>query len=205
MSVKPEIIGDDDADADRALDLRGVLDQLLKETRGQRISVEDIVRAFGVKAYGPLILIPAILLTLPTGVLPGVPLALGAVILLVSGQALIGRAHPWIPRRLRRIEVSRDRVVGFRLKADRWLSRIDGIVKPRLEVLIHPPASQVVALVCILLSLSLIPVEFIPFATAAPGSALILFGLGLTAHDGVLVLLGLAATGGAAALMWWLL
>jgi len=189
---RPEEEADGDA---KALDLRGVLDELLARTEGEELTVEDALRAYGSKAYGPLILIPAILLTLPTGALPGMPLVLGAIIFLICLQALFGRQQPWIPRRLGKIKVSRSALSAFRVAADGWLSRIDTVIKPRATFLVRPPMTRLVALFCCLLAVALIPVEVVPFATAVPGSALVLFGLALTAHDGYLVAGGMAAMG----------
>ncbi|NWG47458.1 MAG: exopolysaccharide biosynthesis protein [Alphaproteobacteria bacterium] len=176
-----------------------VLDRLIARTGGDQVSVGDVLDAFGTKAFGPLVLVPALLLTLPTGIVPGVPLVLGAVILIVSVQVLFGARAPWVPARLRRVRVGRERLVSARRAAAPWLARIDALIRPRAGLFVRPPMTQAIALVCVLLSVSLVPVEIIPFATALPGSALILFGLALTAHDGLLALGGLAgaaATGG---------
>lgn len=56
------------------------IDKLLHESKGKdTIAVSDALEAFGQRSFGPLILVLAILLTLPTGALPGVPLALGGL------------------------------------------------------------------------------------------------------------------------------
>jgi hypothetical protein len=41
------------------------------------------------------------------------------------------------------------------------------------------------------------PLSLIPFAPLAPGLAVVLFGLGMTARDGLWLSLGMALTGGA--------
>ncbi|HAE25867.1 MAG TPA: hypothetical protein DCG58_01800, partial [Hyphomonas adhaerens] len=53
------------------------------------------------------------------------------------------------------------------------------------------------ALAVSLLSLLMIPLELVPFAVAAPGTAIVLFGLALVARDGALMLAGFAAAAAA--------
>lgn len=172
-----------------------VLDALLDSTEGQeKLSIGDVLEAFGRRSFGPLILVPAILLTLPTGALPGVPLVLGALIALVAIEMLVGRGRPSVPSLFCRLRFSRAGVRKAREKISPILSAVDSIIQPRMRYLIRPPILQLAALTCIALALLLIPVEVIPFATAIPGSALILIGLAITAEDGLAMLVGLVAS-----------
>lgn len=174
------------------------MDVLLERTQGQdRVSVDDLLTVFGQRAYGPLILVPALLLTLPTGALPGIPIVLGALIALVAFEILLGRQRPLLPHIFRKISMSRRGVQEGRRKAGAVLRLLDGLASPRLPLFVRPPVLQLAALICIGLAFLLIPVEIIPFATAIPGSALILIGLALTADDGAMMLVGLLATAGA--------
>lgn len=186
--------------------LGAILDTLLESTEGQeKISVGDLLSAFGHRAFGPLILLPAVLLTLPTGAVPGVPLVLGAVIGLVAFELLIGRDRPSIPSLFSKVKVSRASFKKGREKASSLLNFVDSVVEPRMPFLVRPPVLQLAALTCIALALVLIPVEIIPFATAIPGTALIIIGLAITAKDGLVMLLGLLATAAAGAGIYFLL
>jgi hypothetical protein len=174
------------------------IDTMLSETDGQdKVSVADVLETFGRRSFGPLILVPAILLTLPTGALPGVPIVLGALIALVCLEILIGRKQPSIPSLFSKLKFSRSGLEKARSKANGVIKAIDGLIQPRLEFLVRPPLLQLAALACIALCLLLIPVEVIPFATAIPGTALIIMGVAITAHDGLAMAIGLAATGAA--------
>lgn len=191
--------------ADQVEGLGDALDCLLDKTEGQeKVKLSDALDAFGSRAFGPLILVPAVLLTLPTGALPGVPIALGAVIAFVCLELLLGRTKPAIPSLFGDLSFSRPGLEKAREKGGGFIGAIDSVLRRRLEFMVKPPWLQAVALVCIALCVMLIPLEIIPFATAIPGSALILFGLAVTARDGLLALLGLAAAG-AGALGIWLL
>lgn len=183
-----------------------VIDALLERTEGQeKLNVGDVLDAFGRRSFGPLILVPAILLTLPTGALPGVPLVLGALIGLVALEMLVGRSRPSIPGIFCKVQFSRAGLQKGREQARSVLAVVDSVIAPRMRVLVRPPFLQIVALLCIVLALLLVPVEVIPFATAIPGAALILIGLAITAEDGLAMLVALVATLGAGVAVYLLL
>jgi hypothetical protein len=48
----------------------------------------------------------------------------------------------------------------------------------------------------------MVPLEVIPFAVAAPAAAITLFGLALTARDGLLMLVGFAVAAASTVLAW---
>jgi hypothetical protein len=82
-------------------------------------------------------------------------------------------------------------------KSRGFATRIDGLLKPRLTFLSGPPFVNVVALLCIAAALITFPLGLIPFAPLAPGIAVVFFGLGMVARDGLWLLLGTAFVGGA--------
>ena len=51
-----------------------------------------------------------------------------------------------------------------------------------------------IAVACILLAISFYPLAIVPFGVLAPGVAVTMFALGITARDGLLVLLGFLMT-----------
>ena len=185
--------------------LAETIDLLIERTAGHaHVTVGDVLEIFGRQAFGPLILVPALLLTLPTGALPGVPLALGALIALISVEMLIGRKTPAIPSLFSKLKFSRKALIGGRKASAKVIAFVDRHVRPRLNILMRSPFLQLLALVNIGLSLLLIPVEIIPFATAIPGAALILLGLAITLHDGLVAAAGLAAAALAGGGVWML-
>jgi len=190
------------ADGQDVSGFEDLIDQMLEESDGDGFSVQDMLDAFAHRSFGPLVLVPALLATLPTGVIPGIPVLLGLVIVLVCGQVLIGRRSPWIPHRLREVEVDRDMLRRSQERFRPWFRRVDAVLRPRLRFLTRPPFVQVVALLAILLAVSFVPLEFIPFAVAVPGLALTAFGIGMATEDGLVILLGLLLCGATAWLCW---
>jgi len=134
------------------------------------------------------------LVALPTGAIPGLPALVGVVLILFAAQILIGRRVPWMPRRLARVRISR-RLLDYSLARARPAAvRLGRIARPRLSFLAtNPLALRTVALAMLATALIMIPVGFIPFLPLALGVNIVLFGIGLTAHDGRAILLGYAA------------
>lgn len=182
------------------------LDLILTATEGRdEISIHDVLETFGDRAFGPLILAPALFLTLPTGVVPGVPLLMGAVIATIAIQQLLCFTHPELPRALERLRFKRSALVSMRRKTARLVDGVDALVRPRFTFMLRSPLRQAIAVVILALCVALVPLEFIPFATALPGSALVLLGIAVSFRDGLAAFIGLAAAGGAGVGGWLLL
>jgi hypothetical protein len=84
------------------------------------------------------------------------------------------------------------------IQKSRGLARaIDKLLKPRLKSLSGPPFVNLIALLTIGAALITFPLGLIPFAPLAPGLAVVAFGLGMTARDGLWLLIGAAFVAGA--------
>lgn len=196
--------GSTDKDAERPL--QTLLDKALEQADGDRLKVGDLLDAYGTRSFGPVIALLALIVISPLGAVPFLPILFAALILLIAVQILFGRKHPWVPDRIRKIAFDRKKAEAFREKSGDWLKRIDKLIGPRLEWAATGPADYAAALaVCFLcLILGAPPIELIPYAAALPASAILMFGLGLTARDGLLMILGYLITAGAtvAGYMW---
>lgn len=179
------------------------LEALNQAVESGHISLGDIVQAFEQRGFGPLLLAPALIVLLPTGAIPGVPTVCALFICLVDGQLLLGRRYPWLPKKLRTFSIGRDKFQSAVKKAKPITKRIDYVIRSRLTGFIEPPASYIIAVLSIFLALTMIPLELVPFAAAAPAAAIAFFALGLTAKDGLLVIVGLVVTAITAAGVIW--
>ena len=188
--------------------LTDLLDSLAEDTRESEngdTQLGDIVEAFEHRGFGALILAPALITLLPTGMIPGVPAVCGAAIILLAGQVPFGRSHPWLPKKLRHLAISHDRLEDSVERARPYAQCVDRWIKPRLRSLTDRAGQIGVALIAIVLSILLVPLELVPGAVAAPAAALVVLALALAVRDGVLLLIGLAAATGAIGLAAWLL
>jgi len=189
-----------------AAPLSDLLDAELSGTKGQeKVSLGDLLDNAGHATYGPLLLVPALVALSPLGGIPGVGPVCGTILVLLAVQILFGRRSPWLPGVLLRWSFDRSRLAKTVRSTRDWVRRIDALIGPRWTALTRPPFVQIVAVAIVFLALSFYPLEFIPFATAAPAGAATLLALGLTARDGLLVVLGLAVTALAGWLVvaWW--
>lgn len=177
--------------------LSGVLNQLVESTEGERVRVEDILNSLGTRAYGPLLLVTSAIEVLPfLGAIPGAYIPVALIVILLAGQILLFRPHPWLPARLRRFSISRERLVRSVERFRPWAVRIDRVLKPRLTSLVRPPFLQLIALICIAMALLFFPLAFIPASEKVLAVPIFFFGLALTAGDGLLAAIGLTVTTG---------
>jgi len=183
--------------------LTEVLDEVQEQVGDERtapadMSMGELLGAVGRQSYGPLLLIIGLFAISPATVIPGMTWFAAGLTLLVAGQMALGLRHMWLPRWVLDAKAPRALVrVGVREARD-WSGRIDGLLRPRLTFLARPPFVNIVALLVIAAALVTFPLGLIPLAPLAPGLSVVFFGLGMTARDGLWLLLGAAVFGGAA-------
>ncbi|MEO1987135.1 MAG: exopolysaccharide biosynthesis protein [Martelella sp.] len=176
-----------------------ILDSLSDADEGKDgVTVGELMEAVGQRGFGVLLFVPALIELSPIGGIPGVPTALAAFIALVSSQLAIGRSHIWFPAFLERRTIPTDRLEG----AIDWLRPVarflDRWFHGRIRIVTKGPVVRLAAAACILLCLTVPPLELIPFASSAPTGAIAAFGLALIVQDGLLFII--AWMGWAAAL-----
>ena len=189
--------------ADQPKKLADLIDDLDDQVQGDdSLAVKDMLDAFGSRAFGPLLAMPGLIGLSPLGAVPGAPAIIAIFVVLVAGQHLVGLDHPWLPSKLTRRSVSKDKWDRARDRVRPWMRRLDVLIQPRLQWLTGDVMQRVISVVVILLAISMFPLGFIPFAVAAPAGAILLFGLAISARDGLATLLALLATAGTAYLLW---
>jgi len=153
-----------------------------------RVQVQDIVEAMGHRTYGPFLMVPALLELSPLGGIPGVPTVLALIILLFAVQMLMGRNHMWLPGWIGHRHLKAERL-NKATKAMRPVARVlDRMFHDRLIKLTQGPFVQVAAVICIVLTLTVPPLELLPLASAVPMGVIALIGLALTVRDGALMI-----------------
>lgn len=182
---------------EQQVDLRSleeVLRRIASAGKGEAVCIDDLLGALGQRSFGPLLLLPSLLVVSPISAIPGVT-TLGAVMIaLIAAQMLVGRKAFWLPQRLRRRLLSRRRLddaVAFLSPAARLA---DKVIQPRLMLFTHSPFSQLIAATCILIALIMPPLEVLPLACRLTAAAVAAFALALVAQDGILAVLAFAVT-----------
>lgn len=166
------------------------------------LGVQDTLDAFGSRSFGPLLAATGLLGLSPLGAVPGAPAVIAVFVVLVAAQFLVGLDHPWLPKRLTKRSVPKGKWDTARDRVRPWLERIDVLIQPRLRWLTGLIVQRIIAIAVVGLAVSMFPLGFIPFAVAAPAGAILLFGLAISARDGLAVVLALLATAGTGYLLW---
>lgn len=182
--------------------LVGVFDEIdnrvKRESDNANVRLAVLLSAVGRRSYGPLLLIIGLFAISPATILPGMTTVAAAITLIVAGQMALGLKKPWLPKFVLNLNVPRKPFLQFLDNARPTVERIDGVwLRERWTFMTVPLFVNLVALCVIAASLITFPLSLIPFAPLAPGIAVVMFGLGMTARDGVWLLAGIVATFGA--------
>ncbi|WP_340119908.1 exopolysaccharide biosynthesis protein [Pelagibius sp. 7325] len=180
-------------------DLESLLEEIgdTADAADRQVTVGDLLDRIGTRSFGAFLLLPALIAFTPLGGIPGLPTAMAAVVIVIAGQLVIGLDHFWLPDMILRRSVKPDKL---RKSADvlqrpaRWA---DKLIRPRLTGLTREPFVHLAAFACILLALTVPPLEIVPFAGSVSWAAIGIFGLALIARDGLLSLIALGFSLGA--------
>ncbi|PZQ17853.1 MAG: exopolysaccharide biosynthesis protein [Ancylobacter novellus] len=162
----------------------------LAEGHSERVSVGSILTAFGDRAFGALLLIFALPNALPMP--PGTSAVLGAPLVFIAFQLMIGRPVLWLPKLITERSMKREDFRSLAGKIDPWVRKLERLLRPRFQLLTTPFADRLTGAACLVLSLILtLP---IPFGNMPPAVAITAFALGMIESDGAAIGVGWAAT-----------
>ena len=173
--------------------LQSVLDQIVSALDGaDSVDLKTVVEAFGDRAFGPIMVLCGLCMMTPLGAIPGIPPAFGLIVIVFALQLLFRRQSPWMPEVLRKVKIPADKLSKVQAKVRPLLAKIDGIISPRLQWASTGSMQIVVSIIAIVLSITFFPLGMVPFGVMAPAAIVLILGLGITARDGVLILMGLS-------------
>ncbi|MGD9966313.1 MAG: exopolysaccharide biosynthesis protein [Hyphomonadaceae bacterium] len=182
--------------------LADVLDELShnvnrdSELRGIRLGV--LLTAVGRRSYGPILLLLGLIAISPLTALPFTTTIVAAITLLIAVQMALGFKRPWLPKPVLDLRVPRRAFFAFLDRARPTVERVDGVLlHERWTFMTVPLFVNLIALCVCAAALITFPLSLIPLAPLAPGLAIVLFGLGMTARDGVWLSIGIVLTLGA--------
>jgi hypothetical protein len=165
-----------------------MLRELAEDDGRERVSMGDLLETFRERAFGALIFIFAAPNAIPV---PGLSALLGAPLVLLTAQLLLGRPKPWLPAFIRNRSFARSHFATVVGRLVPWLERAERLVRPRLLTLTLPAGERLIGLAALLLALLLFAP--LPFGNLLPGLALALLGIGLIERDGVAIIAGAIA------------
>ncbi len=168
---------------------------------GEHITVAQVLDTAGLRSFGPMLAAIGLFAISPVTMIPGMTWLAAALTLLVAGQMALGFERSWLPRRVLEARVPAHKLADGLAKAEPWAARVDHVLRPRLTWLAKPPFANLIGLICIVAALVTIPLSFVPMAPLAPSIAILFFGLGIAAKDGLVLALGTALVGGTFAVL----
>lgn len=177
--------------------LQTLIASLVEQTTGDTVSIENLLDAVGRRAFGPLLLLLGFIAISPLTIVPGTSWLVALVTLLIAGQVLFGRQRPWLPKKALAVSFPRDALVKGADIIAKPARIVDSFLKPRIGLLTDPPFVQIVSVLAMIAALITFPLGLVPFGPILPGLAIMLIGLGLTARDGIMLLLACGAMVGA--------
>lgn len=167
-----------------------------------RPSIGDVLDEVGDRSFGPVLLLAGLVMLAPViGDIPGVPVLMGLLVILVAGQFLLRRDHLWFPDWLLRRAASPDKVrtgVRWMRPVGRFLDRWS---KPRLTPMVHGAGLVVILVTCVVIAAATPVMEVVPFSANVAGAAITAYGLALIVSDGLVAVLAIAFSAGAFALI----
>lgn len=178
-----------------------ILDRVRKAGGESTISLGDIIEAMGRRSFGPLLLVPAMIVVTPLSGIPGLSSVIGLTIALVAAQMVLGRDHIWLPEWLKRRRMPRARFEQALALLQRPARFVDGVTRQRLSWLVRPPLSRIPQTICLLCGLVMPFLELVPMSATILGAAVGLFALAVVTGDGLIAAFGLAIIAGAVTLL----
>ena len=181
--------------------LCGLFDRLVEETEGEDVTVGDLLSVVGPRSYGPIIVLLGFIAISPLTIIPGATWVVALLTLVITGQIVLGMQSPWIPKKLLQFSFKREHLIAGTKGARGWAEVFDRILQPRLTFLTRKPFLQLVALMCVFAALITFPLGVVPFGPVLPGLTVLVFGLGLMARDGIVIILASGALVGSFAVL----
>ena len=149
----------------------------------ESICLEDLMKALGLRGHAFLTLFFAFPFLLPIPV-PGLSILFGIVIAFIGFQMAIGK-DPWVPTRWKKRPVSTKIILAVLKGAEKILSKLEKIVKPRGKFLHSMPWTKSVVGMMISICGLFLALPLPPGTNLPPGACVILMSLGYLEKDDV--------------------
>lgn len=172
---------------DPARSITDILTDLLNASDGAadgKLSLDDMVIAFGNRAFGILFLLFGLPNCFPMP--PGIPILCGIVVIVVSLKMLFGQEHLVLPRWLGERRVDRNLLARVVEKATRPLNALEKFSRPRYPLLSGALMRRAIGLASCALGVALMaPIPI--FGGIPAGIAVTILGLAFAQKDGMLI------------------
>lgn len=174
---------------DKVQNVTDLIERLMRKAKGH-VSIDDMLKEFGSRAYDPLLFIVALVLVSPIGGLPGATAILGTFIILVAGQSLFTDT-PWLPRWLRERKASASKAKRWMKKILPALQKMEKLTRPRLTLLTTGWMKHASSLLIVIIGASTYLLGLVPGGLILPGLSIALLAIARLHQDGLLMAFGM--------------
>lgn len=152
-----------------------------------RISLGEMIHAFGARGYGILMILFALPNLLPIYI-PGWSPIFGFPLAIVCLQLALGLPEPKLPRFLTDRSMRREDLALIVEKSSPWIRRIERYIRPRPSILTGWKAERIVGAYGVFLAcLVIVP---LPFTNGPPSLAVAIMAMGLLEEDSRAIIAG---------------
>jgi hypothetical protein len=153
---------------------------LARDWPGERITLGEMIHAFGTRGYGLLIILFAIPNLIPIYI-PGWSPIFGVPLFIVCAQLAMGWPEPRLPGFLTRRSMRKSDLLMIVEKSSPWLKRIERFVRPRPSVLTGPAGARFIGIYGMwLAALVIVP---LPLTNGPTSLACAIMAFGLMEED----------------------
>jgi len=190
----------DHSEPETPLTLTALLAAIRPRPEEQALSLGDILSRIGQRSFAASLLVLALLMVSPLSAIPFLPSVVAIIIVMIAGQAVLGRHHLWLPDFVMRRQISAHKLRHALDGLGRAAAWIDARRSGRWVVLTQQPIASLAYLVMMVIALTWPPLSFVPFSATLGAIGLAMLAAGQTLRDGIFVMfgygyLGLLATG----------
>jgi hypothetical protein len=161
-----------------------ILNEIAAHASGVRVTLGEIVASLGERGFALLMVVLGLPNVLPLP--PPIPLVCGLLLVVIALQIVLGRRHPWLPRRALSASVAHDKLDAVLARATPVLRELERFSRRRLSFV--PASWELRGAGLLLLVVSIGLVCAAPLVGQIPmGISICLIGLALVERDGVIM------------------
>ncbi|MFW6354418.1 MAG: exopolysaccharide biosynthesis protein, partial [Verrucomicrobiota bacterium] len=127
--------------------------------------------------------------------IPGMPTALGSMVLILALQVLLHRENIWMPDWIQRRKLQSDKVCRGVQLARKPAAVVDRLMRPRLTFFTRHAGYWGIVALSALVAATMPPLEILPFVATSAGLILTLLALALITQDGLVALIAFLLAG----------
>ncbi len=167
--------------------LSDIFKDLEDRITGDSVSIDALLEAFHERGFGFFLFFFALPAALPIPAV-GVGTILGLPLVFLIFQMAIGRHTIWFPSKIKQKNISRKRIDGMINASLPWLTRLEKVIKPRLEFVTQGVFSNMIGIFALVMALAVcVP---LPLTNTIPSFGIALMAIGIIMRDGLAVIVG---------------